>query len=110
MNADRYLELIVKYEGIDHADADEAFDTIAEAFMASTGLIDPDLAMDTEAQTFAFCAQIPEDVTTEREALMRVITAARSALHACGGITASWDERVKYLIEATVDEDLLIDA
>ena len=110
MNTNRYLELEVRYSGVKGDAADEVFDVIAEAFVVSKGLIDADLAMDTEKRTLTFSATLPNEVRTEDEALLRVLTAARAAIHACGGVTASWDQPLRMLTQSQVEGKNLIDA
>lgn len=94
-----YLEITCQVRGISGQDI---YDELADAVADLANVIDPDLGVDLERNTFDFCMSV--DATDEVEALRVGISAVRAAIHVTGGATPGWEEhfaRIQQLVRRT---------
>lgn len=92
-----YVELIFNTDGEFDDEMEAHLDLIAEAF-AEIADVDGDVAAHPKAGRVELCMTV--DAIDRNDAMMKAFIAARTAVHAAGGGTATWDGWLPRLLDA----------
>lgn len=84
-----YLELTVHLPGLDADQAEAAFEPLADAVYELVDVADADLGARLAESEFDFTMFV--DAEDEVAALTAGLAAVRTAIHAVGGATPSWE-------------------
>lgn len=76
-----------------HEDFEAFFDAIADAFYECEGIFDQDVSGNADTGDIVFSLAI--DTDDPAEALQRALGAVRTAMHAAGGRTPGWEQRIE---------------
>lgn len=91
-----YVEMTFDMGGPFDDEMESHLDEVAEEF-ANLSDVDGDVGVNTESGRVDLCMTV--NAADRSEALMRAFTAARTAVHAAGGATSSWDGWLPKLLE-----------
>jgi hypothetical protein len=91
-----YVEFIFDMGGPFDEATETHLDEVAEAFLTITD-VDGDVGVNLKARRVELCMTL--DAADRPEALLKAFVAARTAVHAAGGGTATWDGWLRRMLD-----------